>query len=273
MKKTFFVFILFITFIEINAQDSSNGNKGLVKIVYDDALLYLGNCAAFFISPLHADATDFLYAGGITGGTLLLINQDGSLRKFFGRNTLSPRNGDLWDIPTAYGVVEYSNVLAAAIYGAGLLMDEEKVRHTGRILAEAITVAGVSALLLRYVTGRQRPPYTEDHKNFTWFKTSEEFQSFPSGHAVVGVVISTVLAEQIDTWWSRTFFYSIAFLSSYVRLLNNQHWFTDVLTGSLLGYGAGVFMLNREEKRISDPGNSGFSISPGINGINIIYKF
>jgi membrane-associated phospholipid phosphatase len=273
MKKLFFLILLLINITSI-AQDSASVNKGIFKIFYDDAWLFLDNSAAFFLSPLHADKQEWLYAAGITGTTLLLFNQDAKLRNFFGRNTLAPRNGDLWDIPTAYGVVEYSNVLAAAIYGYGLFAGNDKVRHTGRILAETITVSGVTALFLRYVTGRQRPPYTEDHMAFRWLKITEEFQSFPSGHAVIGVAISTVLAEQIDTWWSRTFFYGLAFLSSYVRLLNNQHWFTDVLTGSLLGFGAGMFMINREEKRLESPdAHSRFTISPGVNGINFIYNF
>jgi membrane-associated phospholipid phosphatase len=273
MKKLFFLILLCISFADISAQDSSSADNSFVNIIYDDALIYFGNCAAFFLSPLHADSRDWLYAGGITGTTLLLFNQDGKLRNFFGRNTIAPRNGDFWDIPTAYGVVEYSNFLIAAVYGYGLFAGEEKVRSTGRLLAETITVSGLTALLLRYATGRQRPPYTEDHMAFRWFQITEEFQSFPSGHAVVGMAISTVLAEQIDTWWSRTFFYGIGFLSSYVRLLNNQHWFTDVLTGSLLGYGAGMFMISREEKRINNPGGSGLSLSPGINGISLIYSF
>jgi membrane-associated phospholipid phosphatase len=272
MKKLFFVIFLIVSINPVSAQDDSLSENSLVDIVYEDAMLYFSNCAAFFLSPLNAGTTDWLYAGGITGANLLLFNQDGQLRKFLGRNTTAPRNGDLWDIPTAYGVVEYSNFLIAGIYGAGLLLDDQKVRSTGRILAETITVSGMTALFLRFATGRERPPYTQDHMAFRWFETTEQFQSFPSGHAVVGVAISTVLAEQIDTWWSRTFFYSLAFLSSYVRLLNNQHWFTDVATGSLLGFGAGMFMLKREEARLNNPGVSRLSISPGINGISFIYS-
>jgi membrane-associated phospholipid phosphatase len=272
MKKIFLLLIILFGIQNIYSQESESLINRYWNILYDDAFIYFGNCGAFFISPFYADTKDWLYAGGVTGTTLLLLNQDGELRRFFGRNTLSPRNGDFWDIPTAYGVVEYSNFLIAAVYGYGLFTGDDKIRSTGRILAETITVSGLTALFIRYVTGRQRPPYTHDHMNFKGFGIKEEFQSFPSGHAVVGFAISTVLAEQIDTWWSRSFFYSAAFLSSYVRLLNNQHWFTDVFTGSLLGFGAGMFMINREEKRLNKEEYK-LKISPGINGINFIYTF
>jgi membrane-associated phospholipid phosphatase len=170
-------------------------------------------------------------------------------------------------------VVEYSNVLNVAVYAAGLFTENEHVRITGRIMLETITVSGLSALLLRYITGRERPPYTDDHLAFKWFGTTERFQAFPSGHAVVGCALSTVLAERIDTWWSRVFFYGIAGLSSYVRILNNQHWASDVFIGSILGFGAGYYMLNREENRVETGNKSGISFFPGINGINIIYSF
>jgi membrane-associated phospholipid phosphatase len=255
------------------SQDTTVAEKDYVNIIYDDAMLYFKNCAAFFTSPIRADATDWMYAAGITGATILLLKYDDELLDYFGRDAWKPMNGDLWDIPTVYGVVEYSNVLSGGVYLAGLFLDDEKTKVTGRLLMETITVSGVTALALRYITGRRRPPYSpDDHMDFRWFETTEEFQSFPSGHAVVGVALSVILAERIDTWWSRSFFYGLAGLSSFVRLYNNQHWFTDVLTGSLLGAGAGIFMLNREHNRTAGI-NGNLSIIPGFNGINLIYSF
>src|SRR4030042_2475930 len=215
----YFLILFLIAASFLNAQDSTVTDKSFIEekfeIALDDAGLYFTNCAAFFLSPLSADRADWLYAAGITGATVLLFTQDDEIRKIVGRNTLKQINGDWWDIPTVYGVVEYVNILSAGIYATGFLAEEDEVKATGRLLMETMTVSGITALFLRWFTGRIRPPYSFDHKDFQWFEPTEKYQSFPSGHAVVGVALSTVLAEQIDTWWSRTFFYGMAFLSSY----------------------------------------------------------
>jgi membrane-associated phospholipid phosphatase len=271
MRSLFLIIILF-TSVSF-PQDSTGIIKRYADEIYDDAMIYFSNCGAFFIAPFKAEPDELLVGAGVVGLNIALISQDAKLRKFFGRNTLNPMNGDLWDIPTVYGVVEYVNILSAGIYAAGLFTGETGVKNTGRVLMETITVSGLTALFLRYFTGRMRPPYTEDHNAFNWFELKEMNQSFPSGHAVVGVALSTVLAEQIDTWWSRTFFYGMAGLSSFVRLYNNQHWFTDVFAGSLIGLGAGLFMVNREKDRIEGNSMGKLSILPGVNGINLIYYF
>jgi len=277
MLMRFALFLFFYAASIMYAQDSSDTDKSFIKEKFEtavqDAGLYFTNCSAFFLAPVSADRDDWFYAAGITGATVLLFSQDDEIRRLIGRNTLKPINGDWWDIPTVYGVVEYANIFSAAVYAGGLLSSEDKVKNTGRLLMETITVSGVTALFLRWLTGRIRPPYSNDHMDFQWFETTEKFHSFPSGHAVVGVALSTVLAEQIDTWWSRTFFYGMAFLSSFVRIYNNQHWFTDVTTGSLLGLGAGLFMVNREKAGTESFFKNKLSVIPGANGINFIYSF
>jgi len=71
--------------------------------------------------------------------------------------------------------------------------------------------------------------------------------------------------------WSRIGFYGIAGLAATERLLNNEHWFTDVSLGALLGIAGGLHVINEENKR-GKKDNSRISIQPTFNGINFRYR-
>jgi membrane-associated phospholipid phosphatase len=265
---------LIIVFISTSySQDSLDSNKGIGEKLKDDAFLYVENCGAFFLSPFSAGTEEFLYAAGITGGTILLMTQDQYIKKQVGRTTIKTLNADFWDIPTTYGIIGYANIFSFGMYAAGLFSGEDNLRTTGRLLVESITVSGISVMLFRYIAGRVRPYYNEGPWAYRWFETSNEIQSFPSGHTTVAFAISTILAEQIDTWWSRVFFYGFSSLTAFARVYNNQHWFSDVVAGGLLGFGSGMFIMNREHKREAGLFGSGISVLPGSNGLNFIYTF
>ncbi|MCY7363437.1 MAG: phosphatase PAP2 family protein, partial [Ignavibacteria bacterium] len=99
--------------------------------------------------------------------------------------------------------------------------------------------------------------------------------SFPSGHTTVAFAVSAVLAERINTWWARVGLYSLAAATAYSRIYDNKHWLSDVVLGSIIGFGSGYFTVHRENERgkkktnISDKMNFNFSLS----GINLVYKF
>jgi hypothetical protein len=83
-----------------------------------------------------------------------------------------------------------------------------------------------------------------------------------------------VLAERIDNVWARIGFYGLAATTAFSRVYNNQHFFSDVVIGGLLGFGTGLYVVNRENDR-SEPAehSQNIFIYPSENGINLTITF
>jgi hypothetical protein len=60
----------------------------------------------------------------------------------------------------------------------------------------------------------------------------------------------------------------MASLTAYARVINNQHFLSDVVWGALLGFGTGIYVVNKEEGRSENK----FSIQPYLNGIGMRYN-
>jgi membrane-associated phospholipid phosphatase len=245
------------------------------EILIDDLSIALGDGGAFFTAPLHFSGKDRLLAGTFAGGTVGLFTIDEQARKAIGRETTASLNSDFWDIPTRYGAITYANAFGAATYVTGLLSGSDDIRVTGRLLLESLSFSGLSVITVRFIAGRSRPYSGDGAWKFNWFTLDNETQSFPSGHTTVAFAMSTILAERIDTWWSRVFFYGMASLTAYARVLNNQHWVSDVVVGSAFGLGAGLFVLQREHERTSGeaPSCGDLLVQPSLNGIRVSFLF
>ncbi len=63
----------------------------------------------------------------------------------------------------------------------------------------------------------------------------------------------------------------MAGLSATERILNNDHWFSDVTLGALLGIASGLHVINEEKKR-GEKDDSRFSFQPTLNGISFQYR-
>lgn len=244
-------------------------------------LKYFGSdWGAYFIEPF-ASRKNILISSGVVVGTVLSSAVDKDFRKAVSRQGYSTYNKDFWDAPTAYGFVQYPSIFGGALYTVGLLTRETELRKTGRMLLQALAYSGTLTMAMRFAFGRHRPFVSADGSqyNFSWFNSVGDTQSFPSGHTVVAFATSTILAEQIDTWWARIVLYSFAALTGYARLYNDKHWLSDVIFGAALGYGSAKFVLKREEeredneKRKMKKKGGGFSLTPSFNGINLSYTF
>ena len=268
----FFLNLLLLQQIN-NAQDSTVAGKSIQENLINDTGILAKDFVSFYGEPINFSIAEWLYTAGVVGGTFLLIGIDEEIKNKIGRNTIQTLNGDFWDVPTSYGITPYATIFSLSTYAAGLISGSDDIRTTGRLLCESLIISGTGIIVMRYLAGRVRPYYEKGPWEFRSFQTSNEFQSFPSGHTSVAFAISTVLAERIDNIWARVGFYSMATLTAYARVLNNQHFLSDVVWGALLGFGAGIYVVNSEEERENPKdGKSKFSILPYVNGISILYK-
>ena len=265
-----YIVITFICFILSSGSVISQNNRSIGEKLLDDGKIFLYDGASYFTAPLRYSADDWGLMGLTATSTFLFFHLDEYITDAVARETTSSINDDFWDVPTSYGVIAYTNVISLATYTTGLLTGEDEVRRVGRMLFQSLSYSGIAVMTLRVLFGRERPYSGKGAWEFTGISFDNEVQSFPSGHTTVAFAFSTVLAEYFDTAWSRIIFYGMATLTGFSRIYNNQHWFSDVFAGALLGLTSGFHVINEENKR-QNKTESKLSLNIGYNRIGIRY--
>ena len=112
-------------------------------------------------------------------------------------------------------------------------------RETGLLAGESALNSLMTAEVLRYSTGRARPFETRPGSFF------QGGSSFPSEHAAVAWSIAGVIAHEYPGRLPKFMAYSLASAVSFSRVRSRQHFPSDVLVGSALGYLIGQSIYRR----------------------------
>lgn len=148
-------------------------------------------------------------------------------------------------VPTSPTTVSHANTASnaglAAMAGAGAgmflwghLTNDDQVRETGLLSGEAGIDALVDTEVLKYAFGRQRP-FTGDGRG----RFYQGGSSFPSLHATMSWAIASVIAHEYPGPLTQVLAYGVAGGVSVARVAAHQHFATDVLVGSALGWYLG----------------------------------
>jgi len=145
--------------------------------------------------------------------------------------------------------------VAAAFYLVGRTNHNARARETGLLAAEALLDTGIVVAALKTVSQRQRPPV--DHASGEFF---DRGTSFPSGHAANAWALATVVAKEYGQHRPLVRFgaYGIATAVSLSRYTGTNHFLSDILIGSAIGYGIGSYVY-REHHDSSLDNESGRS--------------
>lgn len=107
------------------------------------------------------------------------------------------------------------------------------------ILASAYAVTSLSAQIIKYIFDAPRPKlYFKDQLSKIHFVKAVEilsYHSFPSGHTVTAFMLAVIF-----TYWSKNkawglLFLLLAILVGYSRMYLSEHFFEDVVAGSVVG--------------------------------------
>jgi membrane-associated phospholipid phosphatase len=128
--------------------------------------------------------------------------------------------------------------------------------------------AGGTALLvvtgLKSVFGRARPFNELGNHAFKPFSMTAGYDSLPSGHVIISWAVATPFAEEYDAPW----LYGVAAVTNLARVGSRQHWVSDTVAGSLLGYAIGKVFW--ESSRAPKKGEPRVLIHP--SGINMAWE-
>jgi hypothetical protein len=208
-------------------------------------------------SPFRATGSDWLKVGGfaaVTTATILFadrpvnrfaVEQIRTNKSVVSASTYVTNFGGLYEAYTL-----------AALGTYGLLFKKDKEKTTTILATQAYITAATIETALKYLTGRQRPSYYDPvtglnshvfHGPFYHFlkKDNSSFESFPSGHTTVAFAAATVFAMEYREYRAIPIIaYSAATAIGLSRIVQNQHWISDVLVGAALGFLCGRQVVN-----------------------------
>ena len=140
---------------------------------------------------------------------------------------------------------------------------DDRMQNIGLISLESVAGAIGVTELTKYAVGRARP----GEERGPWEKVgsgARSNSSFPSGHSAVAFAAVTPFAQEYDAPW----LYGVAALSAAGRVSARQHWVSDTVAGSLVGYTIGrLLWQSQRENR-----GSFFSINPGPKEVSMSWR-
>lgn len=221
-------------------------------------------------SPFHWKGKDFILFGASAGAVGLFFALDQGIWHWVQKyDTL---NSDKFSLAvTRLGEAPFLLGLMATMYAGGEAFKNDSLRKTALMSLESFAIGGVIAAGLKFVFGRHRPWTNKGTFDFKFFSFLNHEHSFPSGHSFAAFSVASVIAGQSDSVVIGAVSYGLAGLVALSRVNNNEHFFSDIVFGSLLGYFVGkqVLALNRS----STPNKPILSFAPGPGGFSLSLRF
>ena len=135
--------------------------------------------------------------------------------------------------------------LAASLAGLwvyGIKTTNPHARETGSLELETLTNTFLVYAPIQFIAGRQRPG--EGNGNGVFLRHHAMNTSFPGGHAMFTWGMATVLAREYPKPWVRVLAYGAAGIVTVSRFLAHDHWSSDMLVGSVLGFAIGTHIFH-----------------------------
>ena len=128
--------------------------------------------------------------------------------------------------------------IAGAFYLIGRATHNARARETGLLGGEALIDSGIVAFVIKHATQRPRPRAGKERGDFF-----HGGLSFPSGHTIAAWSLATVVANEYrDKRLVQISAYGLAAAVSVSRYTGRNHFLSDVLVGSAIGYGIGRYV-------------------------------
>jgi PAP2 superfamily protein len=135
-------------------------------------------------------------------------------------------------------------VAPAAIYTLGYLHHDEHATETGILGGEAMVDSLVVDEVMKAISLRERP--TLDNAKGKFFQTSVGTDSsFPSTHTMIAWSSAAAIASEYKGPLTQITAYGLATGVSISRILARQHFPSDVLVGSAVGWMIGRYVTRR----------------------------
>ena len=131
-----------------------------------------------------------------------------------------------------------------AIYGFGHFRQDAHARRAGILAGEALVDGLVVEQGMKLIFWRERP--SVDSARGRFFQTGAGVDSsFPSSHCVVAWATASAIAGEYPSHWTQFAAYSAATGVALTRVMGQEHFPSDVLVGSAVGWLVGHYVVHR----------------------------
>lgn len=124
-------------------------------------------------------------------------------------------------------------------YGVGFALGagEHGRVEQAMAMATAVIIGAALSRSIKYLASVERP-------------NGYDYFSFPSGHTTTVFLAAEMVRLEFGPWWGLAA-YSTAFVTAFMRLVNNYHWTSDLMGGAAIGIfsaNAAYWLLPAERK-------------------------
>src|SRR5882724_1860280 len=198
----------------------------------------------------HSGAWEtFGIEAGITGA---LFPLDNTVRDAVRDNKTASLDDGLNTVRTLTGNGAYFFAASGAIFGSGLIVQNEKLADSGFFAFESVAYAGALEEGIKFVTGRKRPDSARNQYQFKGPGSGALRSSFVSGEATVAFAFASSVSEVWQNPWVTWPLYGLAGAVGAKRITDNKHWLSDVVGGALLGHAVGKNIVHFHYRRNVD---------------------
>ena len=222
------------------------------------------------VSPLHWKGQD-LAALGVTAGVVAIAFSLDETTKDRADNHTGAGFDNFSLFVTHFGEGPFLIGFSAALYAGGEAFKNDGLRKTGLMSLESFAVSGVVVTALKLVAGRHRPLAAHGAWDFNFFSTLNHEHSFPSGHSASAFAVASTIAGTTDSFWLGAVSYGLASIVAVSRVANSEHWLSDIIVGSALGYFIGKKVLDLNRASAAGAPSLGFGLAPG--GFSLSLRF
>lgn len=199
------------------------------------------------LSPVKAPAEELLWLIPFGAATGAAVYYDHEAIQDLG---VHPSREDHFNKLSDYAGLYGPYAAAGVGYAAAAVRHDDYLKETAVLSAEAMADATILDEGLKYALDREYP-MADDARGGLWPQGPKGWPnnpSMPSEHAMNVWAFAHVVAGQYDGIATKALVYGVASTVSVSRVLAREHFPSDVVVGSALGWLVGGYVLNHRSK-------------------------
>ena len=204
---------------------------------------FLRDQGAIWTSPLHLNDRNALGPALLVGATAILITTDHEVMADHLLDTSMNHDAET----ASTGLTGAFLAAPVAFYGIGHLKGDEHAKETGVLAGQAILDSVAVNEVIKIISRRERPPVNNARGEF--FQPNVNFDSsFASNHSVIAWSSATVIASEYNGPLTQICAYTLATGVSLTRVASRNHFPSDVLVGSAVGWMIGRYVHKKHHR-------------------------
>ncbi|MGA2350812.1 MAG: phosphatase PAP2 family protein [Terracidiphilus sp.] len=200
--------------------------------------------AAIWTSPARIDDHSLAYLVPFVVATTLTITVD---HKVMSSAKLDNPSLNSQAASASNGLLGGFVAVPVVIYGLGHIQHNDEGTETGILAGEAMVDSLVLDEAMKAVTRRERP--TLDNARGKFFQSGIGMDSsFPSTHCMIAWSSAAVIASEYNSPFIKLTAYGLATGLSASRVVAREHFPSDVLVGSTVGWFVGRYVFHKHHR-------------------------